>query len=171
MPEKAVMISIRPEWCSLIAQGKKTVEVRKTRPNMGAPFKCYIYESRGDAKAGNEIFNVHLKGNGRMAVIGEFLCNGIVYLGNISTDPWERLLGDLNEWKKKLVMHCSCLTENALHLYGGKYAWFISNLVIYDKPKKINEFVYGSVAFTNCFGENLTRLNRPPQSWCYVMEV
>ena len=28
---KAVMISIRPKWCNLIASGKKTIEVRKTR--------------------------------------------------------------------------------------------------------------------------------------------
>ncbi len=39
----AVMLSIRPEWCSLIAQGKKTIEVRKNRPKLGTPFKCYIY--------------------------------------------------------------------------------------------------------------------------------
>lgn len=40
---KAVLISIRPEWCEKIINGKKTVEVRKTRPKMDTPFKCYIY--------------------------------------------------------------------------------------------------------------------------------
>lgn len=29
---KAVLISIRPEWCDLIVRGEKTIEVRKTRP-------------------------------------------------------------------------------------------------------------------------------------------
>lgn len=29
---KAVMLSIRPKWLELIASGKKTIEVRKTRP-------------------------------------------------------------------------------------------------------------------------------------------
>lgn len=43
---KEVLISIRPEWCELIASGKKTVEVRKTRPKFETPFKCYIYCTR-----------------------------------------------------------------------------------------------------------------------------
>lgn len=40
---KAVLISIQPKWCELIANGKKTVEVRKTKPKIEPPFKCYIY--------------------------------------------------------------------------------------------------------------------------------
>lgn len=40
---KAVLISIQPKWCELIANGKKTVEVRKTKPKLSTPFKVYIY--------------------------------------------------------------------------------------------------------------------------------
>lgn len=40
---KAVLLSIRPKWCELIASGKKTIEVRKTRSKIETPFKCYIY--------------------------------------------------------------------------------------------------------------------------------
>ena len=40
---KAVLISIRPEWCEKIINGQKTIEERKTRPKMNPPFKCYIY--------------------------------------------------------------------------------------------------------------------------------
>lgn len=40
---KAVLISIRPEWVQKIGEGKKTTEVRKTRPKLIPPFKCYIY--------------------------------------------------------------------------------------------------------------------------------
>lgn len=39
---KAVMISIRPKWCEKICNGEKTIEVRKTRPKLETPFKCYI---------------------------------------------------------------------------------------------------------------------------------
>ncbi len=39
----AVLLSVRPKWCELIASGKKTVEIRKTRPKIETPFKCYIY--------------------------------------------------------------------------------------------------------------------------------
>ena len=42
-PIKSVLISIGPKWCELIASGKKTIEVRKTRPKIETPFKCYIY--------------------------------------------------------------------------------------------------------------------------------
>ena len=41
LKNKAVLISIRPEWCDLIVQGKKTIEVRKTRPKLETPFKVY----------------------------------------------------------------------------------------------------------------------------------
>ena len=44
---KAVMLSIRPKWCEKIASGEKTIEVRKTRPKLETPFKCYIYETQG----------------------------------------------------------------------------------------------------------------------------
>lgn len=40
---KSVLISIKPKWCELIASGKKTIEVRKTRPKIEIPFKVYIY--------------------------------------------------------------------------------------------------------------------------------
>ena len=40
---KAVLISIQPKWVEKIANGEKTIEVRKTRPNLQTPFKCYIY--------------------------------------------------------------------------------------------------------------------------------
>lgn len=40
---KAVMLSIRPKWFEKICGGEKTIEVRKTRPKLETPFKCYIY--------------------------------------------------------------------------------------------------------------------------------
>ena len=40
---KAVLISIRPEWCEKIVSGRKTLELRKTAPTIKPPFKCYIY--------------------------------------------------------------------------------------------------------------------------------
>ena len=39
---KSVLISIRPKWVEKIANGEKTIEVRKTAPKE-VPFKCYIY--------------------------------------------------------------------------------------------------------------------------------
>ena len=47
---KAVMISIRPKWCEKICNGKKTIEIRKTRPKMETPFKCYIYCTKASVR-------------------------------------------------------------------------------------------------------------------------
>ena len=48
---KAIMLSIRPQWCEMIASGKKTIEVRKTRPKLDTPLKCYIYCTSGTEAA------------------------------------------------------------------------------------------------------------------------
>ena len=46
------MMSIQPKWCELIANGKKTIEVRKTRPKLETPFKCYIYCTKPKMRLG-----------------------------------------------------------------------------------------------------------------------
>ena len=46
-----ILISIRPKWCKLIADGKKTLEVRKTKPRCSLPFKAFIYETRSTDKS------------------------------------------------------------------------------------------------------------------------
>lgn len=46
----AVMISIKPKWCRRIAVGEKTLEVRKTKPKLKPPFKCYIYCTKPSKK-------------------------------------------------------------------------------------------------------------------------
>lgn len=47
---KSVMMSIRPKWCEKIANGEKTIEVRKTRPKLETPFKCYIYCTKASVR-------------------------------------------------------------------------------------------------------------------------
>lgn len=121
MNKLAVMISIRPEWCKLIAEGKKTVEVRKTMPfKEKFPFKCYIYESRD-----------------RKAVIGEFVCDCI----RVIKEPyWEKVAGTC------LTAHKMHEYAQGALLYG----WHISDLVIYDQPRSISEFFVESNATYDC---------------------
>lgn len=70
---KAVMLSIQPKWCEKIASGEKTVEVRKTRPKIETPFKCFIYETNW---SDNTYWKNRHKGKlGK--VIGEFVCDRI----------------------------------------------------------------------------------------------
>lgn len=148
---KAVLISIQPKWCEKIANGEKTIEIRKTRPRLEAPFKCYIYctkpirfykisecmctsneylhlcEGQVTMGDGFKLFDKEYQVlNGR--VIGEFVCNGITYLGNIATDPWEYLSGSTHEQHKRLVTYNACITESECIAYGGRYGWHISDL-------------------------------------------
>lgn len=157
---KSVLISIQPKWCELIASGKKTVEVRKTKPKLETPFKCYIYETKdkrfehigicGYKQDGTPYNFVNHIGK----VIGEFVCN--------------RISGGTGEYA---VYHTegTCLTPTEIADYiVDKYAyfWHISDLVIYDKPRELSEFHKPTMP-TGLRYENDT-ITRPPQSYCYV---
>ena len=171
---KAVLISIRPKWCEKIVNGEKTVEVRKTRPKLETPFKCYIYETGGFVeKDGTMTFM--LGGT----VIGEFMCDAIsrVNICGFWDDSGKQLDNRLKE---------TCLTSEKLCNYLGEkvgYGWHISDLKIYDAPRELgelrracpNSFYCESCAMYRendgtCGNESL-RLKRPPQSWCYVEEM
>ena len=153
---KAVLISIKPRWCELIAAGQKTLEARRTRPRMLAPFKVYIYETRGDEHFGNASYNSVKNGNGRGKVIGEFVCDWCdVYFRN-SADIAELALQSL-------------VQPTDLYVYMGEknylYGWHITGLKIYDKPVELSDFRrYGGFAESDI-------IKRPFQSWGYVEEL
>jgi len=183
--KKAVLLSIRPRWCAKIKSGEKTIEVRKTCPQIDPPFKCYIYMTHGDERAGNENYSYVRKGNGPGKVIGEFICKILTELDVDSVGVGIRVgeqfayLNEFNHWE-------TCLSrEEVLDYAGGEriYGWHISNLVIYDKPKELREFkrwnrteenvpcAHTKGLYPPC--ENCTECNltRPPRSFCYVEEL
>ena len=97
---KAVLISIRPEWCKKILDGEKTVEVRRTCPVHGTPFKAYIYCTRTASKEfilDDDNWDVSAKKHGGWPgekkggrVIGEFTCKKITGLTHVGeTGSWE----------------------------------------------------------------------------------
>lgn len=166
----AVLLSVRPKWCELIASGKKTIEVRKTKPKIKSPFKCYIYCTKPKmitkyvfkpedypeymrpekpvfckVPDGSSPYCSVVNGNGK--VIGEFIC-----------EETECFTADYRSDEKQTarIAKQACLRIAELIDYQGElpclYGWHISDLVIYDKPKELSEF----------------GLERPPQSWCYV---
>lgn len=188
---KAVLISIKPEWCRLIEYREKIIEVRRTKPKLYKPFKVYIYCTL--PKNSGDIYLVGgrnpVQGNGK--VIGEFMCNKIhEYYPIDIKDPINKPYGDEIE-------ALSCLSTKEVNDYGyrtlgyGKlYGWYISDLVIYDKPKELNEFFKKcDEDCPNCIFWQYKRVNSdefdmdcsslfdgykpikdPPQSWCYVEE-
>lgn len=161
---KAVMLSIRPKWVEKIASGEKTIEVRKTRPNLATPFKAYIYCSQGnDAR--------RLRGSWGK-VIGEFTCDRIYKIDKDSTDFLFKA-GGLSVYKQAAEEKCGlcvAMTDDELHGYLGHcqgYGWHISDLLIYNQPKGLDEFT--RLRETK-FGSEPVTIKRPPQSWCYVEE-
>lgn len=182
---KSVLISIQPKWCELIASGKKTVEVRKTRPKLETPFKCYIYMTAGDA-----VYPVMINGApytcsnvGGKCVIGEFVCRNIdEYRCDYCPHPeigMDYDCGD-NWWEIDDVdLQNACLTESEFRLYAFSnrimYGWYISDLEIYDTPKDLAEFhaPCDSKCDGMCYeGVGCCRvITRSPQSWCYVEEL
>ena len=168
--QKAVLISIQPRWCELIASGKKTVEVRKTAPKLEPPFKVYIYCTKGhfhrqysdSAKAWRE--NVLGK------VIGEFTCNSIECF---TTDYRQ------NEEQTERISRQSCVDMVSLMEYEENspclYGWHISDLVLYGEPKPLSNYLRcpypwdcGACDLFDGFDMSCNRKIRPPQSWCYV---
>ena len=143
--EKSVLISIRPQWCEKIASREKTLELRKSVPKEFVknssefkPFKCYIYCTL----YGPVLWlNNKLPINAR--VIGWFTCDSIVRhceFENIAIAERDSLVT-----KDRILKYA-----NGKEVLG----WHISDLMVYDHPRKLEEFC----------------LSRPPQSWCYVEE-
>lgn len=169
---KAVMISIHPRWCELIANGEKTIEVRKTHPKIETPFKCYIYQTLPKSGDWNER-------DGR--VIGEFVCDSITRLAQIGYTgiggkPIYKL-ADYENWGYPIepLLKDACLRENELETYlQGRvgHGWHISDLKIYDEPVDITNFrnCNGCEYMGDCDTYCWKPMQRPPQSWCYVEE-
>ena len=102
---KAVMISIKPQWCKLITQGKKTVEVRKTKPKLKTPFKCYIYQTK-DLYRGSGSCLFH----GLAKVIGEFVCDYIEEYSSVQSK-----IKDCTEYQISLQKLCEDIHLHYLH--------------------------------------------------------
>lgn len=165
---RSVLISIRPNWCQKIANGEKTIEIRKTRPRLETPFKCYIYCTQGGVALG--MWGKHGK------VIGEFVCDKIDklaqigYMGSAERPRYHICKEDFRSCLATGDFVKACLTETEAEGYlGGKigYGWRISDLVIYDEPKTLDYFT--GLRDTR-FGAAPVEIKRPPQNWSYVEE-
>ena len=166
---KSVLLSIKPKYCELIAGGIKTIEVRKTKPKLDTPFKCYIYETKT-----KDFYSVlHKKIIGK--VIGEFICSEITEFESEFWDDetYERIQTIIKDceryfefgeyeyetvatnedenYKENWLCKQSCVSWEEMRKYVGTgikefYGWHISDLKIYDTPKELSGFI------PNCTG-------------------
>lgn len=178
---KAVMLSLRPQWCEKIFNGSKTIEVRKTAPKLETPFTVYVYQTKIKGKKGDSFMVVDaLNENlGCGKVIVSFVCDRIREIIPLGLRGFK--LGA--EWLKEM-----CLSKEQLDEYGGLktlYSWHITEPKLFDKPRDITEFaLYGRCAEDcdeydicardseggrmSCKYFKRTFLERPPQSYCFV---
>lgn len=188
---KSVLISIRPKWCEKIASGDKTIEVRKTRPKLEPPFRCYIYCTL-PSKANQVICGIFILDDDELyrhpqdgikygsnielmlrddctesnflngKIIGEFTCDRIDKI--IPSDEPYGIYDIGDDYVRQ-----TCLENGALWDYGrgaALHGWHISGLKIYDKPRKLSEFT--GLRETK-FGAEPAEIKRAPQSWRYVV--
>lgn len=187
---KSVLISIRPKWVEKIVNGEKTIEVRKSRPKIETPFKCYIYCTKAKSKwilSNYEGAYENRTGEivyAQQHIIGEFICDKVYNLinafgGIMFADE------NFNQLEPQLFRDMSYLTDEQTEEYLGNkdgYGWHISDLKIYDKPKELSEFLACNGKCNHCKHRVVNpddvgdvrcenEVTRPPQSWCYVEEV
>ena len=167
---KAVILSLRPQWCEKIFNGSKSIEVRKSRPSIPTPFKVYVYQTKLKVNKGDSFMVVDaLNENlGCGKVIGSFVCDKVEeYEGEFWDDdtyeriqePWEPsdfaeygeyeydTIGENGEFYGKGIelSKQSCLSWSELRSYVGQglkdfYGWHITEPKLFDKPRELCEF-------------------------------
>lgn len=196
---KAVLISIRPEWCAKIASGEKTIEVRKTRPKLETPFKCYIYCTQASVKY-QTICGCHVLNSDELyrhpeqgikhgysielmlcenytkdnflngKVIGEFICDRIYELETRSPGGSYYVKGE-GRLTTNDVARQSCLTLKDMHEYLQSKVGYGWNI----SNLKIYDVPRELASLTGLratrFGAAPYDIKRAPQSWCYVEET
>lgn len=191
---KGLITSVSPKECELIAIGKQTMLVRKTRPKIQTPFKCYIYCTKGKSRL------ISVQKDGDIDYCGEVYhgktlfikcpqilwnkkCENIIgkVIGSFMCD---KIIEDKRGENADVFSKFALLSLDEQKNYGTNkplYGWHISDLKIYDKPKELGEFSYSAEHnFTKrtikesremgfiCHGVYITR---PPQSCVYCEPI
>ena len=175
-----ILASLKPYYYYLIGERKKTIEVRKSALK-NLPQDIVFYMSKDEksfAKIPKEFQEKYRKHFGKIGM--RVVCDETerFSVGSLRSDDIEKL---------------ACLSYNEMINYfykpeelDGKtakqgFAWHISNLKIYDKPKELSEFRISCNRKNLCYSCNRftgklwdicnNSITRPPQSYMYVKEL
>lgn len=108
---KAVLISLKPEWWELIRSGKKTLEIRRTRPaDVKLPARVIVYATAPVS-----------------VVIGEFLCGNII----------RNTKSNFHNLTRRSLVSLEDLEQYA----DGHdlFAWTVYDPVQYDRPMLLSD--------------------------------
>lgn len=161
--ERCIMIAYSPKSCELMFDGRKIFDIRKSKPKIDAPFKCYIYCT--------------LKGGWLTSVNGK-----VQKVNNMLIDLKQNsIINELNGFVIGEYI-CNRVDKGPLFTKGKyRYCWDISNLKLYDKPLEVSQF-FKFCKFSPCdscehnnltdtgyiCGINENPIIKPPKSWIYV---
>lgn len=179
-----ILITLPPEQVANILNGKQTIIIQKTAPKCELPIEACIYCAK-DTSGGLLVKNTSTDTIGfakGKAVLKDDLTrfsyiqlfNGKV-VAKFTLKKVEEILALPTEigcsyqtvtLPFKFLMQKSCVNSEGFNHYlkcKNGYAWHISDLQIFDKPKEIIEFFEPY----NC-GELPIPLVNPPKSWRYI---
>jgi len=168
-----MLISIHPKWVAKIFNGDKSAEIRRTAPK---EWKDYLY-GRTKIKPKPMTGYIYCTKDGERPIYlpwefgvhendGEYIADCDFAKGNGKVVAKFRLREVKHYVKSACKTACpdefleiledSCLSKEELEEYAGEnisfFAYYISDLVIFEKPMELKDF----------------GLNWPPQSWCFV---
>jgi len=133
-----IVLSLHPEWWKLMKEGKKLLEIRKTRPRGNGPYTVIVYVTGG------------------VGVVGEFVCDCFYKIETIpEIVTWA--LPPQESGTPYNLERASCLTKKQLEQYAGEsgkplWGWHITKLTEYEKTLSLSEI----------------KMKQAPQSWCYL---
>ena len=184
-----VLISLKPYYYYLIGEGIKKVEVRKSYPKAEDWSRnSWFYMSRDEksfAKIPKEFQEKYRKHFGKVGM--RFVCDNVDKIFQCNSG-WvqEHACISREEYFKYLG-----LPYNSHFDSKGAYAWHITDLVVYDEPRKLSEFAkpaktaYDDEGFLLCDGCEFANWNidrvctidfcpermitRAPQSWQFCV--
>lgn len=167
---KALLLSIKPRYVADILNGRKTIEIRKTVPKCKLPINVYIYCTKETqlVKYNNKYVSTDFfKG---------LECPPKTYNGKVVAKFTLKKVEEITNRYCKGLLIDSCLLNHELNEYldnSTGYAWHISNLEIFDKPRELSEFSArypkGDVDIgTNCKLHAMRYLTKAPQSYMFI---
>ena len=192
---KSILISIQPQWVEKILNGEKTVEIRKTVPKCELPCRVYIYCTKGRCEQYSPpLSDTDYKHAFGYVLNGKVVAEFILRDAECFTTDYRR---NAEQTEKISKNGCIDISDMIEYEQGSPclYAWHIDNLKIYFRPIDLNKFckpckhikngecflysecckhlgieikikngaAYGAREHVCC-----RRIERPPQSWCYV---
>ena len=145
MGNKAILMSIQPQWVAKILNGEKTIEVRKKFPKDYVGW-VYICCTKGKRKR---------KGAAEWYALGKvvarFWCDKVeeIMLAKLDNGVGYDYIYDTDTLLAQYFYKKSCLENwDLLNYFGHKYkngevvgcAIHISKVEVFDKPKELKEF-------------------------------